>query len=179
MAGGPRYTVGIDFGTASARAVVVDVADGREVGVAVHPYANGVIDERLPEPDEHASRPGLGAPYLADYVESLRRAVPAAVADAGVDSDDVMASASPPPRDDAADDRRRTPLCHRRIAGPTCPVKPEAPRAQPEADEINNAAELGEPWLARYGGRISSEWFFPRRSRSRASRPAPTRPRAG
>ena len=33
--------------------------------------------------------------------------------------------------------------------------------AQPEADRINAvAAERGEPWLARYGGRISSEWFF-------------------
>jgi L-ribulokinase len=35
--------------------------------------------------------------------------------------------------------------------------------AQPEADEINRvAAELGEPWLDRYGGRVSSEWFFPK-----------------
>ena len=33
--------------------------------------------------------------------------------------------------------------------------------AQPEADEINRvAAELGESWLDRYGGKISSEWFF-------------------
>ena len=33
--------------------------------------------------------------------------------------------------------------------------------AQPEADRINAvAAERGEPWLPRYGGRISSEWFF-------------------
>ena len=35
--------------------------------------------------------------------------------------------------------------------------------AQPEADDINRVArELGEPWLDRYGGRISSEWFFPK-----------------
>ena len=33
--------------------------------------------------------------------------------------------------------------------------------AQPEADLINAvAAERGEPWLARYGGKISSEWFI-------------------
>ena len=33
--------------------------------------------------------------------------------------------------------------------------------AQPEADLINQvAAERGEPWLPRYGGKISSEWFF-------------------
>ena len=33
--------------------------------------------------------------------------------------------------------------------------------AQAQADRINAlAAERGEPWLARYGGRISSEWEF-------------------
>jgi len=35
--------------------------------------------------------------------------------------------------------------------------------AQPEADDVNRvAAEMGETWLARYGGKISSEWFFPK-----------------
>jgi sugar (pentulose or hexulose) kinase len=43
-----RYAIGIDFGTESGRAVIVDLADGREVGTAVCQYANGVIDEALP-----------------------------------------------------------------------------------------------------------------------------------
>ncbi|MBE3123754.1 MAG: ribulokinase, partial [Planctomycetes bacterium] len=35
--------------------------------------------------------------------------------------------------------------------------------AQPEADKVNaTARRLGEGWLERYGGRISSEWFFPK-----------------
>jgi L-ribulokinase len=35
--------------------------------------------------------------------------------------------------------------------------------AQPEADDVNRvAAEMGETWPARYGGKISSEWFFPK-----------------
>jgi L-ribulokinase len=35
--------------------------------------------------------------------------------------------------------------------------------AQPEADQVNAVAlARGEPWLARYGGKISSEWFFPK-----------------
>ena len=43
-----RYAIGVDFGTESGRAVLVDVADGRQLATAVYPYSNGVIDERLP-----------------------------------------------------------------------------------------------------------------------------------
>ena len=45
-----KYTIGVDFGTESGRAVLVDVADGREVATAVYPYSHGVIDEILPIP---------------------------------------------------------------------------------------------------------------------------------
>ena len=47
-----RYALGIDFGTESGRAVLVDCADGRELGTQVYRYRNGVIDERLPPPDD-------------------------------------------------------------------------------------------------------------------------------
>ena len=61
--GSGHYAIGIDFGTESGRAVLVDCADGRELGTAVHAYANGVIDERLPAPDEDVTlEAGLGAP---------------------------------------------------------------------------------------------------------------------
>ena len=43
-----KYTIGIDFGTESGRAVLVDVSNGRELATSVHPYANDVIDETLP-----------------------------------------------------------------------------------------------------------------------------------
>ena len=39
-----QFTIGIDFGTLSGRAVLVDVADGAEVATAVSVYRNGVID---------------------------------------------------------------------------------------------------------------------------------------
>ena len=61
----------MDFGTESGRALLVDVADGKEVATGVHPYANGVIDEQLPgtgirlEPDWALQDPN-------DYLEVFK-----------------------------------------------------------------------------------------------------------
>jgi L-ribulokinase len=158
------YVVGIDFGTLSGRAVVVDARDGRELGSAVHDYPHAVIDRRLP---------ATGAPLPpqwalqdpADYVGVLRAAVPAAVRESGVDPGQVVGIAT----DFTASTpmpvlRDGTPLC----ALPDLAARPHAyPKlwkhhaAQPQADRVNEvAAERGEPWLARYGGRISAEWEF-------------------
>ena len=46
--GNHKYSVGVDFGTESGRAVLVDVSDGSEVATSVYAYQNSVIDERLP-----------------------------------------------------------------------------------------------------------------------------------
>jgi L-ribulokinase len=45
-----KYTIGVDFGTESGRVTLVEAATGAEVATAVHPYANGVIDEVLRGP---------------------------------------------------------------------------------------------------------------------------------
>jgi L-ribulokinase len=161
-----RYTIGVDFGTESARAVLVDVADGRELATAVHQYANGVIDERLPDPHQDVVLEhdwALQDP--ADYIASLQDAVPRVLAESGVDAADVIsigidftACTMLPTTADG------TPLCfldaYRRE--PHSWVKLwKHHAAQPEADRINAVAlERGEPWLLRYGGKISSEWFF-------------------
>ena len=161
-----RCALGIDFGTESGRAVLVDCADGRELGSAVYPYRNGVIDERLPAPHEDVElEPDWALQDPEDYLRTLQEAVPALLSETGVDPGEVIGvgidftSCTMLPT--LADG---TPLCllDELRSEPHAWVKLwKHHAAQPEADRINAvAAERREPWLPRYGGRISSEWFF-------------------
>src|SRR5690349_1821944 len=84
-----RYVVGVDFGTLSGRALVVRVADGAEVGTAVHPYRHGVLDAALPATGLELP-PDWALQHPEDYRDVLRTAVPNAVADAGVDPAQVV-----------------------------------------------------------------------------------------
>lgn len=161
-----RYALGIDFGTESGRALLVDCADGRELGTQVYAYRNGVIDERLPAPDDDVRLEhdwALQDPE--DYLRTLQEAVPALLAETGVDPADVIGV--------GIDFTSCTMLPTLADGTPLCTLdelrrEPHAwvklwkhHAAQPEADRINEVAALrGEAWLSRYGGRYSSEWFF-------------------
>ncbi len=161
-----KCTIGLDFGTESGRAVLVDVTNGREIATAVHPYGDGVIDEVLPGTDiELPSDFALQNP--ADYIEVLRVTIPAVLREGDVEPEDVIGlgtdftACTMLPIDEAG-----TPLC----------LKPEWRNnpyawvkiwkhhaAQPEANRLNEiAGERGEGWQSRYGGKISSEWLFPK-----------------
>lgn len=160
------YAIGLDFGTESARAVLVDLATGSELAMATHDYANGVIDERLPDPDgDVILDPDWALQDPDDYVAAIRGTVPRLLASTGIDPGRVIGlgidftSCTMLPT--TADG---TPLCRL----PELRREPHAwvklwkhHAAQPEADRINAAAVAAdESWLPRYGGRISSEWFF-------------------
>ncbi|HSI93511.1 MAG TPA: ribulokinase [Jiangellaceae bacterium] len=162
--GREQYVVGIDFGTLSGRAVVVRVSDGAELASAVHDYRHGVIDRVLPATGEQLP-PDWALQVPADYVEVLKTAVPKAVAKAGIDpaavigiGTDFTACTVLPTLSDG------TPLAElEQFSGrPHAYVKLwKHHAAQPHADRINSVArDRGEPWLARYGGLISSEWEF-------------------
>ncbi len=84
-----KYTIGIDFGTESGRAVLVDVADGREVATAVHPYKDGVIDEVLPESDIRLP-PDFALQNPADYLDVLRVTIPRLLEESGVRPEEVI-----------------------------------------------------------------------------------------
>src|SRR6266568_4006694 len=161
-----KYAVGVDFGTESGRAVLVDVNTGLELASNVHPYANGVIDEKLPGttitlgPDWALQDPN-------DYLEVFKTTIPAVLAESGVNPNDVIGigidftSCTMLPTT-----ANGTPLCFL----PQWRTHPHAwvklwkhHAAQPEANQLNQIArELGYTFLERYGGKISSEWFFPK-----------------
>ncbi|MFC5923359.1 ribulokinase [Micromonospora vulcania] len=160
---GDRYVVGVDFGTLSGRALVVRVGDGVELGTAVHEYHDGVLSSALPTgrplpPDWALQNPD-------DYRDVLRHAVPAAVSASGVDPAaivgigiDFTACTVLPASADG------TPLCE----VPELRDRPHSwvklwkhHAAQPHADRINALAhDRAEPWIGRYGGKISAEWQF-------------------
>jgi len=159
-----KYTIGVDFGTESGRAVVVRVSDGAELGSAVHEYADGVIDETLPTSGKRLP-PEWALQNPDDYIAVFQNAVPEALRQSGVDPADVIgigvdftACTMMPTLADG------TPL----MRLPEWRDNPHAwvklwkhHAAQPEADKINaTAREMGLGWLDRYGGKISSEWFF-------------------
>lgn len=174
MTNGPtQYVLGIDFGTLSARAVLVEALSGEIVGVGEHAYRHAVLEETLPAGLAGGDSSHAGAPVEldalwalqvpADYLESLELSIVGAVKAAGVQatqvaglSIDFTACTVLPVRDDG------TPLCETEEfrANPHSYVKLwKHHAAQGQADRINAlATEQGLDWLARYGGKLSSEW---------------------
>jgi L-ribulokinase len=160
------YAIGVDFGTESGRAALVDITNGQEVATAVHPYANGVIDERLPDSDIRLD-PDWALQDPNDYLEVFKHVIPAVLRESGVAPADVVglgidftACTMLPTTADG------TPLCFL----PQWRNHPHAwiklwkhHAAQDEANKLNQIArDLGYTFLDRYGGKISSECFFPK-----------------
>jgi L-ribulokinase len=158
------YTIGVDFGTESGRALLVDITTGQEVATHVMPYTHGVMDEVLVhsglklEQDWALQHPG-------DYMEVLRQSIPRVLSEANVSPDQVIGigidftACTMMPLDAGG-----TPLCllEEWRDNPHSWVKLwKHHAAQDEANLINEAAKRrGEKFLARYGGKLSSEWML-------------------
>ena len=157
------YTIGLDFGTLSGRAVLVDTRYGDEVAEAVFDYPHAVMDSELPS--------GLKLPpdwalqHPQDYLDVFAHTVPAMLEQSGISpaqvkgiAIDFTASSPMPTKTDG------TPLCFldELKDEPHAYIKLwKHHAAQRQADQINETARrMGETWLPRYGGKISSEWFF-------------------
>lgn len=163
-----KYAIGLDYGTESGRAVIVDLSNGDVVAQAVKNYPDGVIDETLPgtdirlEPDWALQNPN---DYVDVFIETVRAVLketegtvsPNDIIGIGVD---FTACTVLPVKEDG------TPLSN-------LPELKDNPHswlklwkhhaAQDEANRLNEIAEImDDSFLPRYGGKISSEWLFPK-----------------
>jgi L-ribulokinase len=158
--------IGVDFGTESGRALLLDLRAGEEQAVSVVPYRHGVIDRTLPVTGEQLP-PDWALQDPEDWVTVIETGVPAVLAQAGARRQDVVGL--------GVDFTSCTVLPVTREGVPVCTLERWRERrhawpklwkhhaAQPIADRLNEVAlERGEDFLSRYGGKISSEWYFPK-----------------
>ena len=160
-----KYTIGIDFGTLSGRAVLVRVPDGTVVAEASLAYPHGVMDEALP--DGTPLPPKFALQHPQDYLEVLYTTLSNVIRDSGVSPEEIGGV--------GVDFTSCTVIPVKADGTPLC-FLPEFENekhayvklwkhhgAQAQADRIWELAEKrGEDWLSRYGGKISSEWMFPK-----------------
>ena len=158
-----KYSIGVDFGSLSGRAVLVDVENGREVETKTFDYPHAVMDETLPCGKKLP--PDFALQHPQDYLDVFSNTIPEVIK--GISPDDVVgvgidftACTMLPVLEDG------TPLCFldEYKSNPHSYIKLwKHHAAQDEANHLNETAEkMNEGWLKRYGGKISSEWMFPK-----------------
>jgi len=158
------YSIGVDYGTNSVRAVVVDTADGRVVGTKVFDYPSGEQGVLLDPKQPHLARQNP-----ADYVEGLRVAVAdalkAAEADPQFSRDRVIGigvdttGSTPLPVDAKARPLAMDPRWKNNLAAHAWLWKDHTSAA--EAVAITETAKAHAPeLLAPIGGTYSSEWWW-------------------
>lgn len=154
----PKYSLGLDYGTNSVRALLVDVSDGTEVAMSVFNYPSGDAGVLLDPKD-----PNLARQNPQDYIDGFYATVKDVIK--GIDPSDVIGigvdttGSSPIPVD-----RNNVPLAmlpeFKDDLGAYCWLWKDH-TSHAEAAEITAKAEaMGMPYLAKCGGTYSSEWFW-------------------
>ena len=159
-----HYVLGIDFGTLSGRALLVNTRTGEEVAWADHNYKSAVIEESLPGSKKRL-KPLTALQDPADYIEVLHKAVPQVMRRAKAKPEQVLGI--------GVDFTSCTMLPTLADGTPLCSLKKwrnnshawvklwKHHAAQPEANRINKVgSRRKEDFITAYGGKYSSEWFF-------------------
>jgi L-ribulokinase len=159
-----KYTIGLDYGTNSVRALIVNVANGAEVASAVWPYAHGTQGVIL------SRDPNLARQHPLDYVNGAEITIKQALATAkkkvaGFNAGQVIGigvdttGSTPLPVD-----ANGQPLAfHKKFANHPAAMAWlwKDHTGVHEAAEITAlAAKMRPQYLAKCGGIYSSEWFF-------------------
>ncbi|MCI5596759.1 MAG: ribulokinase [Lachnospiraceae bacterium] len=160
-----KYAIGLDYGTLSVRALMVDIHTGEEVATSVYEYPHGVMETRIPSGKKLPSGWALQDPQ--DYMDGLITTVRNVMKQSNILPEEVIgigldftSSTILPVKAD------KTPLCF-------LPEFKDEPHAyvklwkhhggEEEALQIDQIAkERGEKWISLYGGKVSSEWMMPK-----------------
>jgi len=159
-----KYSIGLDFGTNSVRALIVDVQNGAEIATNVWNYQNGEDGVVIDSKDPHLARQ-----HPEDYVEGIKACVRESIKEASSNNDfssenvigigvDTTGS-SPMPVDETG-----KPLAfYEELKGEPAALawlwKDHTGFA--EAGEITDkASQIRPQYLKKCGGTYSSEWFW-------------------
>src|SRR5439155_1069620 len=161
---GAAFTIGVDYGTNSVRAVVVDCADGRALGTAVCDYPSGTEGVLLDPRDPHLARQNP-ADYLVGLTASVRGALAQADTQAGFARHRVIGigvdttGSTPLPVDAGNRPLALDPRWRDSLAAQAWLWKDHT--AAEEAAAITETARRCAPeYLSPIGGTYSSEWFW-------------------
>lgn len=159
-----RYVIGIDFGTLSARGLLVRAKDGATLATATSSYGNGVIEEVLPGTKTRL-RPEMALQDPTDYLSAVEEIILQLMRSSGVPPGEIAAIGT--------DFTSCTVMAVKNDGTPLCSLpkwrgNPHAwvklwkhHSAQPEADLINaTGGRRKEQFLRTYGGKYSSEWLL-------------------
>ncbi|NCB93340.1 MAG: ribulokinase [Clostridia bacterium] len=163
-----KFTIGIDYGTLSARAIVARCSDGKIMASAVREYPHGVMNHFLPDKKTKLGT-GWSLQHPMDYQKVLKIIVTEAMNKSGVGMEDVIGLAIDFTSCTVLPvDKEKVPLCIKMEYGdrPHAYVKLwKHHGAQREADEISQLLREDDA-LAGYreilGTHISSEVLFPK-----------------
>jgi len=161
-----KYTIGIDFGTLSGRSVLVNIENGDELASSVFEYNNKVITDHIPGTSIKLEK-DFALQDPEDYLNVIYKTVPEVVRESNVAPSDIIGIAIDFTACTVVSvDKDNLPLCfyEEYRNNPHSWVKLcKHHAAQKYADQINELAHSNkEEWITRYGGKISSEWLFPK-----------------
>lgn len=160
-----KYSIGVDFGTLSGRALLVNIETGKECASAVLNYPHAVMDKEIPCGTK--LRPDWALQHPQDYLDVFAHTIPDVIKKSGISPDDIIGLGTDftactvlPVKSDG------TPLCFldEFKNNPHAYIKLwKHHAAQNYANRLNEiASNMKEEWLSRYGGKISSEWMIPK-----------------
>ncbi len=162
-----KYSIGVDFGTLSARAALIDLENGTEVNVSEYVYPHAIFNGNDISGNNSTDSLAMQLQHPRDYLNALEHTVKNVVSESRISPQavigigfDFTACTMLPIASDG------TPLCflEKHKNEPHAYVKLwKHHGAQAQADEITRLAkENGQKWLDIYGGKVSSEWLFPK-----------------